>query len=95
MYAVIFKAEIAFLNSEYYDTAKKLRTLAIDAYGCQHVSSAIENAYEITISYWERIEDFKAFKADSFHEQAQKKGKQEWFTSYSVEIVQLLSSYSS
>jgi heme-degrading monooxygenase HmoA len=52
-----------------------------------------EGRDEIAISYWKSMDDIKKWKQNSEHLLAQKLGKEKWYEAYSVEIVEILSSY--
>ena len=95
MLAVIFKAEINQLDNEYYATAKRLRKLAFEQYGCTGFNSSSEGGQELAISYWPSAEHIKAWKADPEHQQARQTGRRKWYRSWQVEVVQVLRQYSS
>lgn len=94
MYAVIFKATMKNTTQEYIKTAQSLRELAFKEYHCLDFVSVCENKKEITISYWENKEDIRRWKQNPKHQQAQKKGYQNWYEKYSVEVVEVLKQYS-
>jgi heme-degrading monooxygenase HmoA len=94
MYAVIFKATMKNTTQEYIKTAQSLRELAFKEYHCLDFVSVCENKKEITISYWENKEDIRRWKQNPKHQQAQKKGYQNWYEEYSVEVVEVLKQYS-
>ena len=93
MYAVIFKAEINIIDNAYLDTATHMRELALSKYGCVEFTSSTEGNKEIAISYWNNKEDIKAWKEDSEHKKAQALGKNKWYKSYTVQIVEILHEY--
>ena len=93
MYAVIFKAEVRELDEEYSKLANALRVLAIEKYGCKEFTSCSEGTYEIAISYWDSKENIRNWKNNPLHQEAQKMGKEKWYKSYKVEIVEILHSY--
>jgi heme-degrading monooxygenase HmoA len=93
MYAVIFKAEINELDQQYFDMVEDLRQLSKDKYGCIEISSVTEGTNEITISYWKDLDDIKKWKSDEVHQIAQQLGKEKWYTSYQVQIVEVLREY--
>ena len=95
MYAVIFKAQIYTLDEEYSETAKRMRELAMNEYGCTEFVACSEGDQEIAISYWPSKENIKAWKNNPEHQRAQAIGKARWYRSYSVEIVELLHKYQS
>ena len=93
MYAVIFKAKIKKLDDSYFQMANRMRQLAIHEYGCQEFTAVTEGSDEIAISYWNNLEDIKKWKQNSEHLVAQELGQTKWYEEYSVEIVEILSSY--
>lgn len=95
MYAVIFKAKIKNLDGQYSEMAKKMRELAMEKYGCTEFSSCTEGTDEIAISYWPSLEHVKLWKQDSEHLKAQELGRQDWYESYTVQVVELKREYHS
>ncbi len=93
MYAVIFKAEIKALDKEYIDTAKQMRELAINKYGCSEFISTTEGNNEIAISYWENQQQIKNWKEDEAHLNAQRLGKEKWYKKYHVQVVEIIREY--
>ena len=94
MYAVIFKAEINKLDSRYTKMAEQMRTLAMEKYGCTDFISVTEGNQEIAISYWQTTQQIQAWKQDAEHLVAQALGKTNWYTSYSVQVVEVIREYS-
>jgi len=93
MYAVIFKAEINELDQSYYDTALRMRELAISKYGCTEFTAVTEGNREIAISYWSNQEQISEWKQDYEHLLAQEQGRTKWYKSYSVQIVKVEREY--
>jgi len=93
VYAVIFKATTNKIDESYFSTAKRMRELAINKYGCKEFTAVTEGSQEIAISYWESLEQIKAWKADNEHMTAQKLGKSRWYSDYKVEIVKVVTAY--
>ncbi|MFV2061620.1 MAG: antibiotic biosynthesis monooxygenase [Gammaproteobacteria bacterium] len=93
MYAVIFRAKFRKQDSKYSATAKRMRELAIEKYGCTDFISSNENGYEIAISYWENLEQIKSWKNDKEHMSAQQNGKSNWYESYRVQITEIIKEY--
>lgn len=93
-YVVIFKAKIKSLDQEYFDTANQLREKALTEFNCQKFEAVSENDFEIALSYWNSLEDIQAWHKDAEHQVAQCLGKQRWYKSFSVEICEVLKSYS-
>ena len=94
MYAVIFKAEFKLQGQDYSKTAKRMRELAKNKYGCVEFVSVCEGQEEISISYWESEDQIKRWKQDEEHVRAQEKGKALWYKSYSIEVCEVMRSYS-
>ncbi len=93
MYAVIFKAEIRELDQAYADTAAKMRQLALEKYGCLEFIVTTEGSKEIAISYWNNLDNIAQWKEDKEHQQAQMLGKQKWYKSYQVQVVEVIREY--
>jgi len=94
MYAVIFRAKISQFDSLYFETAKAMRDLAMNKYGCIEFTSVTEGDSEIAISYWKNKKDIKSWKEDKEHKKAQALGKSQWYKSYHVQITEVLHEYS-
>ncbi len=92
MYAVIFRAKIARLDEQYAGMAERMRALASDKYGCLGFSSVDDGKHEIAISYWASMEDIAAWKNDPEHKQAQRLGRERWYSDYQVEITEIVRS---
>ena len=75
MYAVIFRAEIKKLDDSYFETAKRMKELALSKYGCSKFISAVEGSQEIAISYWQDQEQIIKWKQDVEHLAAQELGR--------------------
>jgi len=95
MYAVIFRAEINEIDDSYITTAARMRKLAIKDYGCIELTSTTEGTQEITVSYWESLEDIKQWKENPEHKAAQELGRTKWYKWYKVQIVNIVREYKS
>ncbi len=93
MYAVIFRAEVEAFDATYNEMATRLRSLAIDKYGCKEFQSMTEGNQEIDISYWDNQEQIRAWKQDLEHQEAQQLGRLKWYKSYQVQIVKIIREY--
>jgi heme-degrading monooxygenase HmoA len=71
-----------------------MRERAINRYGCKELVSTMEGELEITISYWDSLEQIRAWKQEAEHRVAQKLGQSRWYKSYQVQIVEILREYS-
>lgn len=97
MYAVIFKAEMNELSDNdteiYMKMAKELRTLARQEYACIEFNSVLEDRQEISISYWENLEQIKHWRQNYKHLIAQEFGRIKAYKSYQVQVVEVLREY--
>ena len=84
MYAVIFKAKIKQLDDEYFETAQRMRELAMSQYGCLDFTSLSEGDEE----------QIKNWQQDAEHLLAQALGRNRWYESYQVEVVTVIRQYS-
>jgi heme-degrading monooxygenase HmoA len=94
MYAVIFRAKTKELDKEYFETAKRMRELALSEYNCIEFTAVTEGLNEIAISYWKNLEEIQKWKENGEHLVAQELGKNKWYKAYNVEIVKVVSQYS-
>ena len=93
MYAVIFRATIKELDARYSAVASRMRDLAVQKYGCTEFVSVTDGTQEISISYWQDQKQIKEWKQDSEHIAAQELGKDAWYKSYTVQVVEILREY--
>ncbi|WP_445116692.1 antibiotic biosynthesis monooxygenase family protein [Acinetobacter sp. WZC-1] len=92
-YVVIFKAKIQSLDQEYFDTANQLHEKALTQFSCQKFEAISENDFEIALSYWNSLEGIQAWHKDAEHQVAQQLGKGQWYQYFSVEICEVLRTY--
>ena len=90
MYAVIFKATIKEFDDQYLEMAERMRDLAINEYGCTEFLACTEGDKEIAISYWPSMEHIKAWRQNPEHKKAQALGKSKWYSSYQVQVTEIL-----
>lgn len=93
MFAVIFRATTGTQDEEYSKTVARMRELAFDKYGCLDFVAVTEGKQEIAISYWENEASIREWKNDSEHALAQELGREKWYESYIVEVVEIKRSY--
>jgi len=93
MYAVIFRAKLARSDDAYFQTAERLRELALGTYGCLKFVAMMEGDEEIAISYWENETQILNWKNDPEHIKAQEMGRARWYESYSVEVCKVERAY--
>ena len=94
MFAVIFRAEIARLDEEYSLMAARMQKLALEEYGCLEFTAVTEGTSEIAISYWDSMDQIQAWKTNAEHLLAQAKGRSQWYSSYRVQVVDVVREYS-
>lgn len=93
MLAVIFRAKIKQLDEEYSLVAQQMRTLAMEQYGCIEFTACSEGDQEIAISYWENAQQITRWKQDTQHLTAQQLGRNKWYESYTVQVVEVQREY--
>ena len=93
MFAVIFRATVGHQDAEYGKMASKLRKLAFETYGCLDFTAVTEGNQEIAISYWESESAIKKWKENALHLIAQEFGQKQWYSAYSVQIVEVKHEY--
>ena len=93
MYAVIFTARISESDETYARTAARMRELAHSKYGCARFTAVVEGDQEISISYWESLDQIRAWNQDPEHRTAQELGREKWYSSFQVQVVQVIREY--
>lgn len=94
MYAVIFRATVGELDQQYSVAIERMKSLAFDKYGCLEFFALMEGEKRVAISYWNSEEDILNWKSNSEHLQAQAHGKDKWYESYTVQVVEVQREYS-
>ncbi|WP_211825139.1 antibiotic biosynthesis monooxygenase family protein [Kistimonas asteriae] len=84
-YAVIFTSLRTEDDNGYDDVAVRMLKLAQEQPGFLGVESAREGV-GITVSYWQDIAAIRAWKAQADHQEAQRRGKQQWYRDYRVRV---------
>lgn len=92
-YAVIFTSTTTDNTQEYAQMAEKMVALAATQPGFLGVESARQEL-GITVSYWQDIESIKNWKAEAEHIQAQKLGRDRWYSAYTTRIAKVEKEYS-
>ncbi len=91
-FAVIFTSIRTEEDRGYGEMADKMLALAQTMEGYLGIESAREDV-GITVSYWSSLESIKAWKQQSDHQQAQQKGRAEWYSAYKVRICKVERDY--
>ena len=84
-YAVIFTSVRTPQNNGYGETAERMLKLARSMPGFLGVDTAREEL-GITVSYWESLEAVKAWRCHPEHVEAQRRGRKEWYESFTMRI---------
>lgn len=92
-YAVVFASERTDGDNGYAVMASKMDELASQQKGFLGADSARDSGLGITVSYWETIEDIAAWKANAAHQFAQQRGKEEWYSRYSLRVCKVERDY--
>ena len=94
MYAVIFRANVGELDQEYSETIERMKLLAFEEYGCLEFYALTDGEKRVAISYWQSEEDIRSWKQNNEHLKSQALGKNKWYESYTVQVVEVRREYS-
>ncbi len=84
-YAVIFTSISSEQDIGYSEMATKMVELAARQPGFLGVESAREEL-GVTVSYWSDLESIANWKANAEHLDAQRLGREQWYSSYKTRI---------
>lgn len=84
-YAVVFSSIKNEPAEGYADMAIEMENMAREQDGFLGMESA-RNEIGVTVSYWTSLKAIKNWKANTKHLQAQKEGREQWYTNYKVRI---------
>lgn len=91
-YAVIFTSLRTDGDDGYGEMAERMVELAAQQPGFLGIESA-RDGLGITVSYWDSLEAIKQWKANLEHKEAQKKGREQWYSSYRVRVAKVEREY--
>jgi len=91
-YAVIFSSVRSEVGDGYAETAARMIELATQQPGFLGVESVREEL-GITISYWSDLESIRQWKTQAEHLEAQKMGREKWYTDYKTRIARVERDY--
>ncbi len=91
-YAVIFTNTLTDNHEGYGQMAQEMEHLARQQPGFLDFESA-RGELGISVSYWKSKEAIAAWKANMDHQMAQKKGRETWYSWYTVRICKVERSY--
>lgn len=92
-YAVIFTNVRTSVEDGYDETALHMEELAKSIPGYLGIEIA-RNKIGITVSYWESLAAIVEWKNQVDHLEAQRKGKEKWYQSYTIRIAKVEREYS-
>jgi heme-degrading monooxygenase HmoA len=94
-FAVIFTNQQTPDSTGYTETADRMVELAEQQPGFIGIESVRdENGFGITVSYWETEEAIRAWKANAEHQEAQKRGREDWYANFDLRICRVDRAYS-
>ncbi|WP_067515615.1 antibiotic biosynthesis monooxygenase family protein [Endozoicomonas ascidiicola] len=91
-FAVIFTSLRTPVDIGYSQMADQMMALATQQPGFLGVESARDEA-GITVSYWADLESIKHWKDNIEHRNAQKLGREQWYSSYKTRIAKVERDY--
>ncbi len=91
-YAAIFTSHRTPDDNGYGEIALRMEELAAQQPGFLGVEAAREEL-GITVSYWSSLEAIKNWKANDEHLQAQKNGRESWYSDFTVRICKVERDY--
>lgn len=95
MIAVIFSSQRTPGDGGYGATADRMEELARQQPGFVDIESARStDGFGITVSYWRDDESARAWKQVVEHLDAQRRGREKWYESYTVRVAHVERSYS-
>jgi heme-degrading monooxygenase HmoA len=91
-YAVIFTSVRTDGDNGYGEMATRMLELASRQPGFLGIESAREGV-GITVSYWADLESIKRWKNNSEHQEAQRSGREEWYSTFKTRIAKVERDY--
>lgn len=92
-YCVVFTSEMAENIEGYAAMGQTMIELAEQQEGFLGMESAREQL-GITVSYWRSLADIKAWKLNAEHREAQRLGREKWYSSFTLRIAKVEHEYS-
>ncbi|MGQ9427660.1 antibiotic biosynthesis monooxygenase family protein [Gilvimarinus sp. F26214L] len=91
-YAVIFSSRRTSGDNGYGEMADRMVELASQQPGFLGIESAREET-GITVSYWSDLESIRHWKANAQHREAQRLGRDQWYSEFRVRIARVEREY--
>ena len=92
-YAVIFTSLRSDIDEGYGEVAMRMVELAEQQPGYLGYESA-RDGVGITISYWSDLEAIKNWKKQAEHREAQRLGREKWYSAFTIRIAKVEREYS-
>ena len=93
-YAVIFSSHRTSDLDGYAEVAQRMFDLAAEQPGFLGIESVREDL-GITVSYWSDLDSIKRWSEHAEHREAQKMGKEQWYSAYKTRIALVERDYGS
>jgi heme-degrading monooxygenase HmoA len=91
-YAVIFTSLRTESEDGYRDMAERMKELAAQQPGFLGLES-VRDGIGITVSYWDSLEAIAAWKKNTEHQAAQRRGRHEWYAGFRLRICKVERDY--
>ncbi|MCL1137371.1 antibiotic biosynthesis monooxygenase family protein [Shewanella pneumatophori] len=91
-YYVVFTSEMAENIEGYAAMGQTMAKLAHEQEGFLGMESAREQI-GITVSYWRTLADIKAWRLNAEHMEAQRLGREKWYSSFTLRIAKVEREY--
>ena len=92
-YAVIFTSELTPQHAGYTEMATRMVELAAQQPGFLGVESTRDESLGITVSYWRDEASIRTWKAELEHSEAQRLGRERWYSGYRVRVAHVERDY--
>lgn len=91
-YAVIFSSHRTDGDKGYAEMATRMVELASEQPGFLGAES-VRDGLGITVSYWQSLEAISNWKRNAEHQEAQKLGRDKWYSAFKVRIARVERDY--
>jgi len=93
-YAVIFSNQLADGGEGYSETADRMVELAETMPGFLGFETARgDDGFGISVSYWESEASIANWKRQAEHQEAQRRGRAEWYESFTLRVAKVERAY--
>jgi heme-degrading monooxygenase HmoA len=92
-YAVVFTSVRTQGDQGYVEMAGRMVELAAEQPGFLGMESAREDL-GITVSYWTDLASIRKWKENALHQEAQRLGREKWYSAFTLRIAKVEQDYS-